>query len=469
MTVSSEMTKHYDVVIVGGGPAGIFAALEIAQTSSLSVLLIEKGRDIDHRQCPSRNHNTTCASCSPCNVVCGLGGAGAFSDGKLTLSSQVGGHLKEYIGEKATEALIKYVDGIYLRFGAPDKLYGTGDEVAKLAHRAALAELRLTPVPIRHMGTEHCRQVLKSMRDYLESRLTINVEAAVAEIVVENGQVTGMVTESGEQVNCRYLILSPGREGADWLMREANRLKMTTTINPIDIGVRVEVPNAVMAELSDVLYEAKLEFISPLFDDRIRTFCMCPAGEVIMESTGGSDPVLTVNGHSYADMRTDNTNFAILTSTTFTKPFSEPIAYGKYIARLANILSGGVLVQRFGDLMHGQRSTAARIERGLVRPTLANAVAGDLSFVLPFRHFSGIIEMLHAMDKLAPGVASAHTLLYGVEVKFYSGRLKLTPNLETEIGNMFAAGDGAGVSRGLIQASASGVIAAREILKRANN
>ena len=460
------MTKQFDVIIVGGGPAGIFAALEIAQTTSFSVLLLEKGRDIDSRECPSRNNGNSCLSCSPCNVVCGLGGAGAFSDGKLTLSSQVGGHLKEYIGEKATETLIKYVDSVYLRFGAPDKLYGIGEEVNKLAHRAALAELRLIPVPIRHMGTEHCRHVLKSMRDYLESRITISVETGVAEIVAENGKLTGIVTDSGELLNCRYLILSPGREGADWLMREAGRLKLTTSINPIDIGVRIEVPNAVMAELSSALYEAKLEFISPHFDDRIRTFCMCPAGEVIMESTGGSDPVLTVNGHSYADTKTDNTNFAILTSTTFTRPFHEPIAYGKYIARLANILSGGVLVQRFGDLMHGQRSTAARLERGLVHPTLENAVAGDLSFVMPYRHLTGILEMLRAMDKLAPGVASGHTLLYGVEVKFYSGRIKLTSNMETEINNMFAAGDGAGVSRGLIQASASGVIAAREILKR---
>ncbi len=464
--MGSEMKRQYDVIIVGGGPAGLFAAGEIAQNTSLSVLLIEKGRDINGRKCPSRDRGNSCASCSPCNLVCGLGGAGAFSDGKLTLSSQVGGNLREYVGEQATESIIRYIDKIYLKFGASDKVYGIGDEVAKLAHRASLLELRLVPVPIRHMGTEHCRQVLKSMRDYLESRITIEVETAVSEIIVKNGKVTGVVTENGERFNCRYLILSPGREGADWLMREANRLKMTTSINPIDIGVRVEVPNAVMAELSNVLYEAKLEFISHHFDDHLRTFCMCPAGEVIMESTGGSDPVITVNGHSYADVKTDNTNFAILTSTTFTKPFSEPIAYGKYIARLANILSGGVLVQRFGDLMHGRRSTTTRIERGLVQPTLKNAVAGDLSFVLPYRHLSGIIEMLQAMDKLAPGVASGHTLLYGVEVKFYSGRLQLTPNLETEIGNIFAAGDGAGVSRGLIQASASGVIAAREILER---
>jgi hypothetical protein len=460
------MAKQYDIIIVGGGPAGIFAALEIASTSSMRVLLIEKGRDIKDRKCPSRDSGNSCASCSPCNLVCGLGGAGAFSDGKLTLSSQVGGRLKEYVGESNTESLIKYVDDVYLSFGAKDRLYGIGDEVDKIARRASLAGLRLIPVPLRHLGTEHCRQVLKSMHDGLVPKIDLELETAVSEIIAENGQVTGIVTEKGEKYNCRYLILSPGREGADWLIHEAQRLKMTVHINPIDIGVRVEVPVAVMEELSSVLYEAKLEYLSPHFDDRIRTFCMCPAGEVIMESTGGSDCVITVNGHSYASRKTANTNFALLTSTTFTKPFSEPIAYGKYIARLANMLSGGVLVQRFGDLMHGQRSTASRIERGLVQPTLANAVAGDLSFVLPYRHLTGIIEMLQAMDKLAPGVASDHTLLYGIEVKFYSGRLQLTPHLETEIGNMFAAGDGAGVSRGLIQASASGVIAAREILKR---
>jgi uncharacterized FAD-dependent dehydrogenase len=460
-----QMSKKYDVIIVGGGPAGIFAALELAPDNR-KILLIEEGRDIEKRQCPARDTGLPCPPCSPCNLVCGLGGAGAFSDGKLTLTSQVGGILPSYLGKDQTEALIKYVDELYLRFGAPDKLYGTGKKVDQMRSQADRAGLRLVPVPIRHLGTEHCRLVLKAMWDYLSPRLESRLRTAVATINVNKGKVKGVTTAAGESFECDYLILAPGREGADWLAKEAERLKLTVHSNPVDVGVRVEVPAAVMAPLTDVLYESKLEFLSRSFDDRVRTFCMCPGGEVIMESTGGLDPVITVNGHSYAERKTENTNFALLVSTAFTKPFNQPIAYGRYLARLANILSGGVLLQRLGDLTEGRRSTPERIERGLVKPTLKNATPGDLSFALPYRYLTDLVEMLTAMDKLVPGVASHHTLLYGIEVKFYSSRPQLSPSLETEVEGMFAVGDGAGVSRGLIQASVSGVVAAREILNR---
>jgi len=460
------MTGRYDVIIVGGGPAGIFAALELSQVAGLSILLIEKGKDISERQCPVRDTGGSCIECSPCNLVCGLGGAGTFSDGKLVLSSRVGGHLGEYLGKDSAEVLIKYVDDIYLKFGASERLYDAGSDVDEISRRANLAGLHLIPTPVRHLGTENCYSVLKSMQEYLISRLEFKLDVMASAVLVDNDGVRGVETEAGDRFLCHYLILAPGREGADWLSKEASRLNLTVHNNPIDVGVRVEVPVTVMEELTSVLYEVKLEFMSKSFNDRIRTFCMCPAGEVIMESTGGYEPVVTVNGHSYAGRKSGNTNFALLVSTDFTRPFHEPIAYGKYLARLANILSGGVLVQRLGDLMEGHRSTPARIEQGLVEPTLKSAAPGDLSFVLPYRHLTGLVEMLQAMDKLAPGVASPHTLLYGVEVKFYSCRPQLSPSMETEIHNMFAVGDGTGVSRGLVQASASGLVAACEILRR---
>ncbi|MFC1948375.1 NAD(P)/FAD-dependent oxidoreductase [Chloroflexota bacterium] len=444
------MENKYNVIIIGGGPSGIFAALELVKETNLNILLIEKGTDIENRT----------------NVVSGFGGAGAFSDGKLTLSPLVGGQLEDYVGINELESLIKYVDEIYLKFGAPDRLYGTGEEAEEISHRASLAELRLIPVIIRHIGTEQCRIVIKAMRDYLNSKIDIRLESMVLHIVIDNGKIKGVETEDGQKFYCDYLIVAPGREGSNWLVSQASLLKLELYNNPVDIGVRVEVPAPVMLGLTDSLYEVKLDYISKSFDDRVRTFCMCPRGEVITETTNGTEQVLTVNGQSYANNKTNNTNFALLVSTTFTAPFHEPIAYGVYLARLANILSGGVLIQRLGDLLAGRRSTQSRIDKGLVKPTLSSAIPGDISFVLPYRQLTGIIEMLKAMDKLAPGIASANTLLYGIEVKFYSSRLKLNSNLETEISNMFAVGDGAGISRGLVQASASGVIAAREVIRR---
>jgi len=459
------MSGNYDVIIVGGGPAGIFAALGLSD-ARLDVLLLDKGKEIDARICPIQKGSDHCVFCSPCHLVSGFGGAGAFSDGKLTLSTKVGGRLKELIGIDQAKELVDYVDSVYLKFGAPHKVYGVGEKVAELERQAASAGLKLTPIKLRHLGTEHCHEVLKAMQKCLSAKLDIRLRTAVKNIIVSDGEVKAIETNEGERLNCHYLILAPGREGSEWLTNEAKKLKLTLNSNPVDVGCRIEVPMVLMEKLTSVLYESKLEFHSPSFDDRVRTFCMCPGGEVVMESTGGSDPVVTVNGVGYSKPKTANTNFAILVSTVFTEPFHEPIAYGKYLARLANILSGGILVQRLGDLMEGRRSTQSRIQHSLVEPSLKAATPGDLSFVLPFRYLKGIVEMLQTMDKLAPGVASPHTLLYGTEVKFYSSQLKLSSCLETEISNMFAAGDGAGVSRGLVQASASGVVAAREILKR---
>jgi len=458
------MAKIYDVAIVGAGPAGIFASLELCN-AGLDVLLLDKGGEIDARICPVQNSGC-CTLCFPCNLVSGFGGAGAFSDGKLTLATQVGGRLKELVGLDQAQTLIDYVDSIYLKFGAPPKVYGIGGNIAELKQEAALAGLTLIPVKLRHLGTELCHETLKAMQNYLSSKIDIRLGTTIKNIVVDDGAVKAIETSDGETLSCRYLILAPGREGAEWLCNEAERLKLSLNSNPVDVGCRVEVPMTTMEKLTSTLYESKLEFYSKSFNDRVRTFCMCPGGEVIMESTGGSDPVITVNGIGYTQPRTKNTNFALLVSTTFTEPFHEPIAYGKYLARLANILSGGVLVQRLGDLMDGRRSTQVRLKDSPIEPSLKAATPGDLSFALPYRYLKNIVEMLQAMDKLVPGVASPYTLLYGIEVKFYSSQLKLTPCLETEIGNIFAAGDGAGVSRGLVQASASGIVAAREILKR---
>ncbi|MDH5482533.1 MAG: NAD(P)/FAD-dependent oxidoreductase [Candidatus Bathyarchaeota archaeon] len=453
----------YDVIIVGAGPAGIFSALELTEKTGLSVLMLDRGQDINQRKCPA-SRGFECVHCDPCSLLSGWGGAGAFSDGKLTLSTEVGGWLSQYVSTSELESLVKYVDDVYLKFGATNHVYG-GDveKVEQIERKASLAGLKLVRQKIRHMGTERCAETLRKMRQELNDKAEIRPKTDVKGLIVKNNTVEGVATVNGEKFLSKYVIVAPGRSGAEWLQSEAQALGLKTLNNPVDVGIRVEVLASVMEELTNVLYEPKLIYYSKSFDDQMRTFCVAPYGEVITESYDG---VLTVNGQSYAERKTENTNFAVLVSTSFTEPFKEPIAYGKYVARLSNLLSGGVIIQRLGDLESGRRSTLERIARSVVIPTLKNATPGDLSFVLPYRYLADIREMLQALDKIAPGIHSRDTLLYGIEVKFYSSRLQLSNGLETKIKNLFTIGDGAGVTRGLVQASASGVIVAREITRR---
>lgn len=446
----------YDVIIVGAGPAGIFSAIELTKADKgLKILMVEKGKDIDSRICPKRDVS--------CDILSGWGGAGAFSDGKLNLSPEVGGFLSRYIDLFNLQSLIDYVDGIYLDFGAPQIVHGTDLESIKEIERlASKNDLILVPSRIRHIGTDRCRDLLKRMRQHLNGKIDVIFESEVKDIIEEGRKVKGVCLD-GRDIYSDFVVIAPGREGSRWLEGVVKDLGLTILQNPVDIGVRVEVPASVLEDLTNVTYEPKLIFYSKRFDDKVRTFCVNPYGEVVKEYVKG---VWTVNGHSYAGRKTTNTNFALLVSTVFTEPFNEPISYGMYIARLANFLGEGVIVQRLGDLQSGRRSTAERIAKGIVQPTLKDATPGDLSFVIPYRYLCDIMEMIEALDKLAPGINSRHTLLYGVEVKFYSMQLKLSNNLETEIENLFAIGDGAGVSRGLVQASVSGVLAAREILRR---
>jgi uncharacterized FAD-dependent dehydrogenase len=441
--------------------------MELARADK-RVLLLDKGKDISERVCPLKMGAIECAQCKPCSVICGWGGAGAFSDGKLTLTPEFGGNLDQYCGRGELMSLISEVDRVYLEHGASGTVFKPEGEIsARIIDRARRAGLEVLPAAIRHMGTDKSRDILSSLYHYIGNSCDIRTNTPVREVLLDaSGAARGILLESGQEILARCVLLAPGREGAAWMEETIKKLGLPIASLPVDIGVRVEIPSAWARDITDQFYEIKAVLDTPTFDDRVRTFCMCPNGEVTTEYQSRQE-ILTVNGHSNRDegRKTENTNFAILVSTMFSKPFKDPTGYGSHIARLANMLTGGVMVQRLGDLKKGRRSTPERVARGLVRPTLAAAEPGDLSFVLPYRHLTGIMEMITALDHIIPGIDGPSTLLYGVEVKFFSLKLELDGTLETKIPGLWAAGDGAGVTRGVIQASASGIRAARAMLR----
>ncbi|KEH89784.1 MULTISPECIES: NAD(P)/FAD-dependent oxidoreductase [Clostridium] len=467
------MKKSYDVIIIGAGPAGIFTALEVTRLNSeLSVLIIDKGRNIEKRTCPARKTGK-CVNCNPCAITFGWSGAGAFSDGKLSLSPEVGGRILEYYSEEECKDLINYCDNIYLKFGANKVVHGLNNErVEEIKYEASKHNIRLVECPVRHLGTELAYNVLRDMYHHLIDNTNTDFSelTEAEELIVEDNKVTGIIVNSKYgrcEIKGRYVVVAPGRGGAEWLSKEAERLNIKTKNNAVDIGVRVEVPNSIMDHLTKDLYEAKLVYYSDTFDNKVRTFCMNPGGVVSEEHYDNN--IAVVNGHSYSEekLRTNNTNFAMLVSTSFTEPFNQPIDYGKYIAQLGNMLTGGpIMVQRLGDLLKGRRTDESRLKKSTTIPTLKSAVPGDLSFVLPQRHLTSIIEALKAFDKVAPGLYSKNTLLYGVEVKFYSSKFETNNKFETDINNLYTIGDGAGITRGLMQASSTGVIVARDIVKK---
>ncbi len=469
-------TKNFDAIVIGAGPAGIFTALELTALRPQSqVLIVDSGLAIAKRTCPARTMGK-CVGCSPCGIMHGWAGAGAFSDGKLSLSDEVGGQVSDYLGRAKTQQLIDHADEWYMKFGAPDVVHGLNDKkVDEIAYEASKHNIRLIPCPVRHLGTEHAGKVLENMYDYLvaNTNTTFLELTEASQILVENGKAVGVLLknkkEKAFEAKAPFVVAAPGRGGAAWLTEEAGRLNLRTKNNEVDIGVRVEVPNAIMDHLTKHLYEAKLVYYSDTYENKVRTFCMNPGGEVSEEHYEGG--IAVVNGHSYGDVnkRTKNTNFAMLVSTSFTEPFDQPIEYGRYIAKLANMLTGGpIMVQRLGDLLQGRRTDISRLNRSTTVPTLLNAVPGDLSFVLPPRHLTSIVEALKAFDKLAPGLYSKNTLLYGVEVKFYSSKVIVDNRFETPIKGLYAIGDGAGITRGLMQASVTGISVARDIVKTLN-
>lgn len=452
----------YDVIIIGAGPGGIFSAYELMkQDENLKIAVFDAGHSLEQRHCPIDGEKVkSCISCKTCAIMNGFGGAGAFSDGKYNITNDFGGTLYEYIGRQKALELMKYVDTINMSHGGEGtKMYSTaGTDLKKVCLQN---KLKLLDASVRHLGTDVNYVVLKNLYDEMKEHMDFFFDTPVEKIQVKEDGYT--VSAKDAEYACRKCIVSVGRSGSKWMETVCEDLEIPTKSNRVDIGVRVELPAVIFSHLTDELYESKIVYRTEKFEDNVRTFCMNPYGIVVNENTNG---IVTVNGHSYdsPDLRTENTNFALLVAKHFSEPFKDSNGYGESIARLSNMLGGGVIVQRFGDLVRGRRSNQKRIEEGLVTPTLS-ATPGDLSLVLPKRILDGIMEMIYALDKIAPGTANDDTLLYGVEVKFYNMEVELDENLQSRYPGLYIIGDGSGVTHSLSHASASGVYVARHILE----
>ena len=451
---------HYDVAIIGAGPGGIYSAYElIKRKPDLKICLYDSGNALDKRKCPIDGKKIkSCISCRSCSIMSGFGGAGAFSDGKYNITNDFGGTLYEYIGYERALDLMNYVDAINMEFGGENcKKYSTAG--TKLKKICMINKLKLLDAQVRHLGTDVNYVVLQNLYNELKDRIDIHFNTAVEDVEKTESGYKLIYKEQSD--SCDRLIISVGRSGSKWMEKICEHLDIPTSSSRVDLGVRVELPAVIFSDITDELYESKIVYRTEKWEDNVRTFCMNPNGIVVNENTNG---IITVNGHSYEDpnMKTENTNFALLVSKNFSYPFKDSNGYGESIARLSNMLGGGVIVQRFGDLERGRRSTPQRIAEGIVLPTL-NATPGDLSLVLPKRILDSIIEMIHALDKIAPGTANDDTLLYGVEVKFYNMQVEVDNNLMTKHDGLFIIGDGSGITHSLSHASASGVYVARYI------
>ncbi|WP_026505705.1 NAD(P)/FAD-dependent oxidoreductase [Butyrivibrio sp. NC3005] len=457
------MDNKFDVIIIGAGPGGIYSAYELMkQHADLKVAVFESGNPLEKRRCPIDGEKVkTCIGCPTCSIMSGFGGAGAFSDGKYNITNDFGGTLYEYVGRDKAIELMKYVDEINMTHGGEGtKLYSTaGSEFKK---KCIQNKLTLLDASVRHLGTDKNYVVLQNMYNEMKDHVQFFFRTPIEK--VEKTEDGYKVDFADGSASCKYCIISVGRSGSKWMQTVCDDLNIPTMATRVDLGVRVELPAVVFEDITKDLYEGKIVYRTQKFEDKVRTFCMNPHGAVVNENTNG---IITVNGHSYEDqsLQTENTNFALLVSKHFSEPFKNSNEYGESIARLSNMLGGGVIVQRFGDLERGRRSNQKRIDEGTVRPTL-KATPGDLSLVLPKRILDGIIEMIYALDKIAPGTANDDTLLYGVEVKFYNMEVAVNENLETEYPGLYVIGDGSGVTHSLSHASASGVYVARQIAEK---